>query len=202
MGKSKISSKRKSRIKKLLRFLKEIDKAKYIERIIHIAGRREMETDAEHSWYVAMFVMLFEKDLPKLNIERVLKIVLIHDLVEIYAGDTFSFDKVAKKSQKLREVKAAKKLFRRLPKDLEKEFWQLFKEYEELKTKEALVAKSFDRVQPMMQHILNKGETIRKFGIKKSDIEDYVKGNVSHDETIMAIYNILFTELIRKKLAR
>jgi len=149
-----------------------------------------------------MFVMLFEKDLPKLNIERVLKIVLIHDLVEIYAGDTFSFDKKAKKSQKLREEKAAKKLFRKLPKDLEKEFWGLFKEYEELKTKEALVAKSFDRVQPIMQHILNKGETIRKFGIKKSDIENYVKGNMSHDETIMTIYNILFTELIRKKLAR
>lgn len=199
MPKSKISSKKNSRVKKLLSFLKEIDKAKDIERAIHL--RKRMESDAEHSWHVAMFVMLFEKDLPKLNIERVLKIVLIHDLVEIYAGDTFSFDKVAKKSQKKREEKAAKKLFRKLPKDLEKAFWSLLKEHEELKTKEALVAKSFDRLQPIMQHILNKGKTIRKFGIKKQDIEDYVKGNMSHNETINTIYNILFNELVQKKIA-
>ena len=199
--KSKISLKKNSRIKKLLGFLKEIDKAKHIERKIHIAGRKQMETDAEHSWHVAMFVMLFEKDLPKINIERVLKMVLIHDLVEIYAGDTFSFDKEGKKSQKKREEKAARKLFRKLPKNLEIEFHGLFNEYEEIKTKEAMVAKSFDRVQPMMQHILNKGETIRKFGFTKQDIEDYVRRNMTHDETIMTIYNILFNELRRKKIA-
>jgi len=201
LPKLKISSKKNSRIKKLLEFLKEIDKAKRIERIIHIAGRKQMETDAEHSWHVAMFVILFEKDLPKLNIERVLKIVLIHDLVEIYAGDTFSFDKVGKKTQKIREKKAAKRLFKKLPKDLEKEFWNLFTDYEELQTKEAMVAKSFDKVQPMIQHILNKGKTLQKFGVKEQDIEEYVKDHMTHDAILIDIYNILFSEIKRKKLA-
>jgi len=198
--KSKISSKKNSRVKKLLSFLKEIDKAKDIERAIHL--RKRMESDAEHSWHVAMFVMLFEKDLPKLNIERVLKIVLIHDLVEIYAGDTFSFDKEGKKTQKIREQKAAQRLFKKLPKDLEKEFWGLFTDYEELKTKEAMVAKSLDKVQPMMQHILNKGKTIREFGVTQKVIEEYVKDYMTHDEILMSIYNILFSEIKRKKLAK
>lgn len=197
--KSKPLSKKNWRIKKLLSFLKEIDKAKDIERAIHL--RKRMESDAEHSWHVAMFVILFEKDLPKLNIERVLKIVLIHDLVEIYAGDTFSFDKEGKKTQKIREQKAAKRLFKKLPKDLEKEFWSLFTDYEELKTKEAMVAKSLDRVQPMMQHILNKGKTIREFGVTQKVIEEYVRDYMTHDEILMRIYNILFSEIKRKKLA-
>ncbi len=197
--KSKKLSKKSLRTKKLLRFLKELDKAKGIERVIHLQTR--MESDAEHSWHLAMFVMLFEKDLPKMNVERVLKMVLIHDLVEIYAGDTFSFDKVAKKSQEAREIKAAKRLFAKLPSDLEKEFWSLFLDYDKSKTKEARVAKAFDKIQPMMQHILNKGKTMKKYGIREQDVEDYVKNHTENYEIISKIYELLFSEIKRKKLA-
>lgn len=120
------------RINKLISFLKEIDKAKLVERRVLVSDLSRYENDAEHSWHTAMFAWLFKDDLPKnLDIDKVIRMLLIHDLGEIYAGDTFAFDKVNKKTQPGRETKAIKKLFKKLPKDLNGEFFKLYYEYED-----------------------------------------------------------------------
>ena len=134
-----------NRVDKILAFLQEIEKYKTVEREMFCSNLNRAESDAEHSWHIAMFLILFENDLPKnLDMKKMLKLALMHDLVEIYAGDTFAYDKQNQATKKERESKAAKKLFSQLPKDLNKEFMNLFSEYEEIKTKEAQIVKSFD----------------------------------------------------------
>ncbi len=160
--------KKSDRTDKLLDFLKEIEKLKFIDRRVYLSNRKRKENDAEHSWHVAMFVILFEKDFPKLDSQRILKMILVHDLVEIYAGDTFAFDKIALASQTEREEEAAKKLFSLLPRDLEKEFYRLFKEFDEIKTPEAKFAQSYDKLHPILQNILSKGKAWRQFHITKT----------------------------------
>lgn len=115
------------RIDKLIKFLKEIDKLKFIERKVYLSDQKRYENDVEHSWHVAMFILLFEKDFPELDIEKMLKMALIHDIIEIYAGDTFLYDEEGRKTKKERERKAAKKLFAMLPTDIRKEFFELLK---------------------------------------------------------------------------
>lgn len=186
------------RTNKLLSFLKTIEKFKHVERRVFRSGDDRPESAAEHAWHTAMFVMLFEKEFPKLDTEKMLKIALIHDLVEIYAGDTFAYDEVGKKTQNEREMKAAKKLFRKLPRDLEKEFWQLFLDYEENGSKEARVVKSFDKLQPMLQVVICNGGAWRKHKITYADIDGYKRQFMIHDKKTMAIYNQILKEV--KKL--
>jgi len=188
------------RTNQLIEFLKVIEKTKQIERQIYISGRQRLETDAEHAWHVAMFVVLFEKEFPKLDVAKMLKMALIHDLVEIYAGDTFAFDKNHKKSQKEREDKAAKRLFKKLPKDLEKEFWSFYQEYENSTTQESKIAKSFDKLQPILQNILSQGKSWKKHQVTYNDIDDYKHQFMTHDRVIIEIYNKLLKEIRKKKL--
>lgn len=190
-----------SRTDKLLSFLKEIEKFKKIEREIFYADVDRQETDAEHAWHLAMFLILFEKDLPQdADLKKMLKLALMHDLVEIYAGDTFAFDKEAKKNQKEREMDAAKKLFSQLPDDLEKEFMDLFIEFEEEKTKEAQIVQSFDKLQPMLQNIIADGKAWKKNNVTYKDIEDYKRKRMEHNEFILGIYTKLLAEAKDKKL--
>lgn len=125
----------KNRINKILSFLQEIEKYKTVEREMFTSNLDRRESNAEHSWHTAMFFFLFEKELPKnLDMKKMLKLALMHDLVEIYAGDTFAFDKKNQATKKERELQSAKKLFSQLPEDLHSESTDLFNEYEETKT--------------------------------------------------------------------
>ncbi len=187
------------RINQLISFLKEIEKLKLIDRQTYLSSFRR-ENDAEHSWHVALFVILFEKDFPGLNTAKMLKMALVHDLVEIYAGDTFSFDSEARKNKKEREEKAAKKLFDRLPKNLRKDFIDLFNEYENRKSKEAKLVQSFDKMQPILQGIVSHGKMWKERGITYRHIDDYKREYVIENDKVMKIYNILLKEAKRKKL--
>ena len=189
------------RTKKIIGFLKEIDKLKHVERKIKLRGRSRLETDAEHSWHVAMFVILFEKDLPKIDIAKTLKIALIHDLVEIYAGDTFAFDIKNNKSQKFREEKAAKRLFGTLPEDLKKDFFKLYREYENSSSKEGKIAQSFDKLQPIMQNIMNRGFSWKKYNVEFENIDSYKKKFMTHDKNILKVYNLFLKEIKKRGLA-
>jgi len=189
-----------SRIEKIIDFLKEIDKFKYIERRIGLSKRARPETDAEHSWHLAMFVILFEKEFKSLDITKTLKIALTHDLVEIYAGDTYTFDYEGKKSQREREIKAAKKLFTKLPKDLEKEFMDFFLDYEDGRSEEGKLARAFDKIQPILQNILVNGRNWKKQKISFEDVNNLKKKFMIHDKKILKIYNRLMEEVKEKKL--
>ncbi len=189
-----------SRINKLISFLKEIEKYKIIEREMFTSNPNRTESDAEHSWHVAMFVIMFKKELSKeIDFTKTLELALMHDLVEIYAGDTFAFDK-NKKFKKEREIKAANKLFSRLPDDLQKEFMDLFNEYEGSKTKEAKIIKSFDKIQPILQNLCSNGKSWKKNNIKYKDVDDYKRKHMLHDKTIFKIYNKLLQEAKDKDL--
>ena len=190
-----------NRINKILSFLQEIEKYKTIEREIFCSNLDRAESDAEHSWHVAMFLLLFEKELPEnLDSKRMLKIALMHDLVEIYAGDTFAFDKKKRATKKQRESKSAKKLFSQLPKDLNKEFSDLFEEYEEAKTSEAKIIKSFDKIQPILQNICSNGKSWKKHSITFSDIDEYKRKHMEHNDFILKIYEKLLNDAKKRSL--
>jgi putative hydrolases of HD superfamily len=196
-----MAQKKIDRIDTLLEFLKEIEKLKLIERKVFVSNKKRYENDAEHSWHMAMFVMLFEKELLKdIDITKMLKMSLIHDLVEIYAGDTFFFDQEHHKTKKDRETKAAKKLFGILPDDLKKEFNDIFNEFEEKKTKESIFVKSFDQLQPMLQNIVSGGYGWKLHKVTDEDVRKHKMNYMVHDEEILNIYKKLFAQAKQKKL--
>jgi putative hydrolase of HD superfamily len=190
-----------NRVDKILAFLQEIEKYKTIEREMFCSNLNRAESDAEHSWHIAMFLILFENDLPQdIDMKKMLKLALMHDLVEIYAGDTFAYDKQNQATKKERESKAAKKLFSQLPKDLNKEFMNLFDEYEEIKTKEAKIVKSFDKIQPILQNLCSSGKSWQKHKITFSDIDQYKRKYVEHNDLILGIYEKLLNDARDKNL--
>ena len=151
------------KLNKQIEFLKEIEKFKTIERFIHLESGRK-ETDPEHVWHMAMFFIVFEKDLPKdLDSLKMLKMSLIHDLAEIYTGDVSAFDSKGRDGKKERELEAAKKLFSILPEDLKKEFIDLYLEYSDCKTKESKFVKSFDKLQPLLQNLTTNGKSWKEY---------------------------------------
>lgn len=186
------------RITKIIYFIKEIEKFKNIEREVFTSNNRK-ESDAEHTWHIATMLILLEKDLnEKIDLVKALKMVLIHDLVEIYAGDTFAYDYKGRENKKEREENAAKKLFAILPEDIEKELHQLWNEFEENKTKEAKIVKSLDKIQPIIQNICSNGMGWKEHKVKLEEIDNYKRKFMEHNNVIKEIYDSLFDEAKNK----
>jgi len=162
----------KERLKKQIEFIIEVDKLKQIYRQTLLMDGSRNENDAEHSWHLALMAMVLHEYSPKkdLDITKVLKMLLIHDLVEIYAGDTFCYDEKANLNKAERELEAAERLFNILPPDQSQEFRALWDEFEERKTPEALFASSLDRIQPLICNYLTGGHTWVKYGIKSDKV--------------------------------
>lgn len=157
----------KNRLIEQIRFLTEIDKLKHIQRQTLLLDRSRRENDAEHSWHLAvMAVVLAEHaDHPDLDLTRVIKMVLIHDLVEIDAGDAYAYDPEAQQAKAERELVAADRIFALLPDDQAREFRALWDEFEERATPEARFAAALDRMQPLLHNILTEGEQWKKHGV-------------------------------------
>ena len=155
------------RIAAQLAFLREADKLKSILRHSRVTFADRRENDAEHSWHLALTVMvLAEHAEPELDLRRTLEMVLVHDLVEIDAGDTIAYaDNAAKAAQAERERAAATRLFGMLPKDQGTRLHGLFDEFEARRTREARFARALDRVQPILQNVYSKGAAWRENGI-------------------------------------
>ncbi|MBQ2705943.1 MAG: HD domain-containing protein [Agathobacter sp.] len=142
---------RDNRFQKQLDFIREIDKEKQIFRQTYIADATRKENDAEHAWHMAIMAFLFsEYANEEIDVLRTIRMILIHDVVEIDAGDTYAYDEVGKQSQREREEKAAKRLFGMLPEDQAKDLLDLWEEFEAGETKEARFARTLDNFQPMM----------------------------------------------------
>lgn len=149
-----------SRLVRQLEFIAEIDRLKTVLRLSPLLAADRRENDAEHSWHLALMVLvLAEYAAEPIDIERTLKLVLVHDLVEIHAGDTCLFDDAAKADQHEREALAASKLFALLPDDQSAHFRALWDEFESLATAEAKFAKAMDRLQPLLLNVGNAGGT-------------------------------------------
>jgi putative hydrolase of HD superfamily len=147
------------RLQQQIQFLTEIDKLKHVLRQTWLLDQSRYENDAEHSWHIAVAATLFLEyaDDPKVDVLRVIKMLLVHDLVEIDAGDTYAYDEKACLDQPEREQKAAERVFGLLPPDQAAEFRGLWEEFEARQTPEARYAAALDRFQPLLHNYLTGG---------------------------------------------
>lgn len=162
----------KERLKKQIEFITEIDKLKQIYRQNVVIGTKRNENDAEHSWHLAVMAILLSEYFIEKEIDmlKVIKMVLIHDIVEIDAGDTFCYDKEGQKDKAERETKAAKRLFNILPQDQACEIRELWDEFENLNTAEARFASCLDRLQPLILNYNTSGHTWQKPGVTSANV--------------------------------
>ena len=175
----------KSRIDKQFEFLLEADKEKFIQRDTLKSDGETFENDAEHAWHMAiMCLLLGEYANEDIDLLKTISMILIHDVVEIDAGDTYAYDNEGKKSQRERELKAADRLFGLLPDDQGKKFRALWEEFEEGKTAEARFAHTMDNVQPAMLNNSTDGKRWAKNKVKLSQILERNKNTADGSKTL------------------
>lgn len=160
------------RLKKQMDFLLEVDKLKFISRQTYLSDGVRRENDAEHSWHLALMAVLLSEHVDEeVDLLKVITMVLIHDLVEIDAGDTYAYDEAGKQTQRIREEKAADRIFAMLPKDQGEKFRALWEEFDAYETPEAKFAHVCDNVQPLMLNHATGGKSWRERGIRRSQVE-------------------------------
>ncbi|MDE6357851.1 MAG: HD domain-containing protein [Eubacteriales bacterium] len=182
------------KLKKQMEFLIEIDKLKNIFRRSFISDKSRRENDAEHSWHMAMYAIILEEYAPKgIDILKVIKMALVHDLIEIYAGDTFLFDEEMIKSKQKREKEAAEKIYSMLPDEQCMEIKALWEEFEEKQSNEAIFCATLDGIQPIMLNYLTEGGTWKEYNIKKDMVlkKGYLVFEKSHPIIKEFMLNIL-----------
>ena len=160
------------RLNRQLKFSIEADKmTKILRRTLLTDGSRR-ENDAEHSWHIALMCMLFsEYAIEKPDVPHCVSLCVVHDLVEIYAGDTFAFDKEGYKDKSEREKNAAKKLFSILPEDQGEKFSAMWQEFEAMESADSKFANCMDRLQPFLHNTLTGGHTWIQASASKEDVE-------------------------------
>ena len=165
------------RFSKQIEFIVEIDKLKHIERQSALCDGTRQENDSEHSWHIALMAILLSEyaNSIDINLLNVVKMLLIHDLVEIDAGDTFAYDVLGNMDKEKRERKAANRIFGILPEDQSKELLSLWEEFESLSTPEARFASALDKLQPLILSFNNKGWSWKKHSVVSSQIIDSKK---------------------------
>lgn len=156
-----------ARLARQIEFIAECDKLKEVFRQTVNSQSRRSENDAEHSWHLCLCVIVLAEhaNVRQLDVLRVLKMVIVHDLVEIDAGDTFAYDVAAMAGQHEREAIAADRIFGLLPSDQAKEFRALWDEFEAKQTPEAKFATAVDRFQPMLLNCRSQGAAWAKHGV-------------------------------------
>jgi putative hydrolases of HD superfamily len=154
------------RLERQLKFILEIDKLKNVLRQTRLVDGSRRENDAEHCWEVAMMaIVLAEHAGAPIDLARVVRMLLIHDIVEIDAGDTFIYDEEARTTQVEREERAAERLFGLLPADQAVELRELWAEFEDLKTAESRFARALDRLQPLLHNYHSGGALWSQHGL-------------------------------------
>ena len=180
-------------------FIKEIDKVKYIQRKTKLFNSDRNENDAEHSWHLALMSMvLAEHANEKVDILKVVKMVLIHDIVEIDAGDTFMYDTQKNHSNTDEERLAANRIFGLLPTDQAADFIAVWEEFEAGETKEAKFAKAMDRLEPLLQNTSNNGGTWKEFGVTYDKVHHKKSVIKEGSETIWDYAENLINESVEK----
>ncbi|OPX43172.1 5'-nucleotidase [Ruminiclostridium hungatei] len=176
------------RLERQMRFITEIDRLKRIFRQNVVIGTTENENDAEHSWHMAVMAMLLSEYSTEKNLDmlKVLKLILVHDLVEIDAGDTFCYDEKGLEDKAEREKKAAQRLFGILPEEQAQEIFEFWREFEELETPEAGFAACMDRLQPLLLNFNTAGHTWQKPGVTS---EKVLKRNRLLEQHVPELWN-------------
>lgn len=187
------------RLKKQIGFILEIDKEKLISRKTHLTNHGRRENDAEHAWHMAiMAYLLREYANEEVDIARVMLMCLIHDIVEIDAGDTYAYDEEALKTQKEREQKAAERIFSLLPDEQGKDLREIFEEFETGETAEAKFAHAMDNFQPLLLNDSNDGSDWVEHGVTAKQVRGRQSGTAPGSESLYAYTE----EILRKHEAR
>lgn len=184
-------------------FIKEIDKLKYIQRKTKLFNSDRHENDAEHSWHLAMMTIVLSAHSDKpIDVLKVVKMVLIHDIVEIDAGDTFIYDTAKNHTNTDEELLAAQRIFGLLPKEQAKEFIAIWQEFEDGKTDEAKFAKTMDRFEPLLQNTSNNGGTWKEFDVPYQKVYDKKVAIKDGSATIWNYAENLINESVEKGILK
>lgn len=191
------------RLQKQIDFILKIDEEKNVLRQTHITHQGRRENDAEHAWHMGvMAYLLQEYSNEEIDVGKTIFMCLIHDLVEIEAGDTYAYDTEGKKSQKEREEKAADHLFSLLPEDQGKQLRSIFEEFEACNTPEAKFARAMDNFQPLLLNHSNGGGDWREHGVTRAIIETrQSKTKLSSNKLYEATEEILAEHVNKGELA-
>ena len=191
--------KEQSRLEQQLSFALEIDKEKNIFRQTHLSGHGRNENDAEHAWHMAvMAYLLREYSNEEVDIAKVMLMCLIHDIVEIDAGDTYAYDAEGLKTQKVREEAAKERIFSLLPPDQKAEFTALFDEFEAYETAEAKFAHSMDNLQPLLLNNSNGGGDWKEHGVSSDTVYTRQSKTKLGSEKLYEVTDRIIQENIRK----
>ena len=187
------------RLQKQLDFILEIDKEKNIFRQTHLSGHGRNENDAEHAWHMAiMAYLLQEYSNEKIDVARVMLMCLIHDVVEIDAGDTYAYDAEGLKTQKAREEAAKERLYSMLPEDQKADLTALFDEFEERKTPEAKFARALDNLQPLLLNNSNDGGDWRNHDVTAEKVYERQSRTREGSEKLFEVTDKILKENIAK----
>lgn len=182
-------------MKKQFDFCLEADKEKFIGRQTYLSDGERKENDAEHAWHMAlMTLILSEYANEKIDVLKTISMILIHDIVEIDAGDTYAYDEEAKKSQRDREEKAAQRIFSMLPEEQMVKFHKLWEEFESAKTPEAKFARTMDNLQPLMLNHATKGKSWEENQVRISQI---LRRNQITPEGSEKLWEYAYSQLIQ-----
>lgn len=187
------------RLQDQIRFILEIDKEKNILRQTHISGFSRQENDAEHAWHMATMVYLLKEYAnEEVDVAKAMMMALIHDVVEIDAGDAYAYDTQALACQKEKEERAAERIFGLLPDDQRDELRALFDEFEKGETAEAKFVKVMDNFQPLLLNDHNDGGDWRAHGVCKTQVENRQKRSKFGSEEIWQHTKTLIEKNVKK----
>ena len=188
------------RLEKQLAFALEIDKEKNVFRQTSLSGHGRKENDAEHAWHMAiMAYLLREYANEEVDIAKVMLMCLIHDIVEIDAGDTYAYDTENLKTQKAREDAAKERIFSLLPDDQKAELTALFDEFEDCLTAEAKYAHAMDNLQPLILNNSNNGGDWKEHGVSAAVVRRRQEKTRLGSETLYEVTDRIIRENVRKK---
>ena len=188
------------RLERQLAFALEIDKEKNVFRQTSLSGHGRKENDAEHAWHMAiMAYLLREYANDDVDIAKVMLMCLIHDIVEIDAGDTYAYDEENLKTQKAREDAAKERIFSLLPADQKAEFTALFDEFEDCRTAEAKYAHAMDNLQPLLLNNINDGGDWKEHGVTSAVVRRRQEKTRLGSEALYQVTDRIIRENVEKK---
>ena len=188
---------------KQIEFIKEIDKLKYIQRRTKLINSDRNENDAEHSWHLAMMaIILAQHSNVEIDLLKVVKMVLIHDIVEIDAGDTFIYDTAKNHTNTDEELLAARRIFGILPQEQSEELIAIWEEFEAGESAEAKFARTMDRLEPLLQNVSNSGGTWKEFDVDYQKVYEKKKVMENGSVTIWSYAEKLIDESVEKGILK
>lgn len=188
-----------NRLEQQLSFIMELDKAKQIMRQTYLADGSRKENDAEHSWHLALMAfVLAEYANEPVDVCKVMKMVMLHDIIEIDAGDTYAYDTTGNASKRQRELQAAERIYRLLPADQAAEYRSLWDEFEAMETSEAKFANTLDKLQPLLLNHASGGLSWREHGVKESQVRGRNARTPEGSESLWQYAASLIEENVRK----